>query len=330
VDDFGEGSAPARQPIRDILVPPVTRHALVPLLGIAALCEPVAAESCPAGVELTGEAKVIAAVGELLAARGVALAATECGAVHARIERSDDGLAIDVEQLDGTRVERVVGEAQTAATVIESFTRIDVGDPLLASRAVPSEPRARKLDPVDAPAPPSQMLRAARGVHLLSAIESSWASDRTNWLGVHVGACVMLGPVCAAARVRFSSVTDGPGVWKGDITRRSMELLLGIDIPFAVGRWTLSPGIAAGIGQLHTRGETRDMRADTGRACADLHVTLSIPISKRLSLDVFGAADLMQETRAEDQHLMTDSMVEFPDEPRFLVRVGAGLRFGGL
>jgi hypothetical protein len=330
VDDFGEGSGRARQPIRDILVPPLTRHAWIPLLAIAALCEPVRAESCPAGVELSGDPEAIAAVAELLGARGVVLAATRCGAVRVRIERIDRELAIDVEQTDGTLVHRVAGEAQTAATVIESFTRADVGDPLLARRAVPAEPPPRRSEHEEATSQPSQMLRAARGVHLLSAFETSYASDRTSWFGAHIGACVMLGPVCAAARLRFSGVTDGPGVWKGDIERRSVELLVGIDIPFAVGRWTLSPGFALGIGQLHTRGETHDMRADTGRACADVHVALSIPVSTRLAIDVFSAADLMQETRAEADMSMQVPVVMLPDEPRFLVRVGVGLRYGGL
>lgn len=292
------------------------------------MCEPVYAESCPAGVELSGDAGAIAAVGELLAARGVALAATECGAVRARIEPREGQLAIEVEEVDGTRVERVAGEARTAATVIESFTRIDVGDPLLASRAVPSAPPAKVEE--RAPSPPPTMLRAARGVHLLSAIETSYASDRTSWFGAHIGACVMLGPVCAAARLRLSGVTDGPGVWKGDVDRRSVELLVGIDLPFALGRWTLSPGIALGIGQLHTRGESRGMRADTGRACADLHVALSIPLTRRLALDVFAAADLMQETRVAPEELMDQAPEGLPDEPRFLVRAGVGLRFGGL
>lgn len=309
-------------------MPPVTRQPWIPLLGIVAWSA-AAAEPCPAGVELSGDAVAVGAVGELLAARGVALAATKCGVVRARIDRGADGLAIEVQQGDGTVVDRRAGEAHTAATVIESFLRSDVQDPLLAARAAPSAPLPR----ADVVAAPTPMLRASRGVHLLSAFETSYASDRTSWVGVHLGACVSLGPICAAARLRAAGVVDGPGVWKGNVQgsveRRSIDLLVGIDIPFAVRGWTLSPGFAAGIGQLHTRGATREVREDTGRACADVHVALSIPLVSRLALDLFGAADLMQATRLEEDSPMT-SGVELPDEPRFLVRVGLGLRYGGL
>lgn len=312
-------------------MPPVTRQPWIALLGIVAWSA-AAAEPCPAGVELSGDPAAVGAVGELLAARGVALATTECGVVRARIARRDNGLAIEVDPGDGTHVDRIAGEAHTAATVIESFLRSDVQDPLLAARAVPSASPSPRAD-VEVPPPATPMLRATRGVHLLSALETSYASDRTSWVGLHLGACVSLGPICAAARLRASGVVDGPGVWKGDvqgnIERRSIDLLVGIDIPFAVRGWTLSPGFAAGIGQLHTRGATREVREDTGRACADVHVALSIPLRARLALDLFGAADLMQATRLEEDSPMT-SGVELPDEPRFLVRVGLGLRYGGL
>lgn len=313
-------------------MPPVTRQLWIPLLGIVAWSATAAADPCPTGVELSGDPVAVGAVGELLAARGVALAATPCGVVRARISSRGEGLAIAVEQVDGTHVDRSAGEAHTAATVIESFLRSDVQDPLLAARAAPSEPSPRRADVV-APPTATPILRAARGVHLLSALETSYASDRTSWVGLHLGACVALGPVCAAARLRASGVVDGPGVWKGNvqgsIERRSIDLLVGIDIPFAVRGWTLSPGFAAGIGQLHTRGATREVREDTGRACADVHVALSIPLVKRLALDVFAAADLMQATRLEEDSTMT-SGIELPDEPRFLVRAGLGLRYGGL
>ena len=299
------------------------------MLAIA-VCEPAAAESCWPGVELSGDADTVAAVGELLSTRGVALAATECGAVRARIERTDARLVIAVEQTDGTRVERTAGEPQTAATVIESFTRSDVGDPLLATRAVPADPPPPRVRDTAPPPAQSQMLRAARGVHLLGAFETSYASDGTTWMGMHLGVCVMLGPVCAAARLRGSGVTDRPERWKNQVERRSVDLLVGFDIPFALRRWTLSPGIAAGIGQLHTRTQDRAMSIDAGRACADFHVTLSIPIYKRLSIDVFGAADLMQVTEIEEVHLMSGEAIDLPDEPRFLLRAGVGLRYGGL
>ena len=301
---------------------------LLLLIGLAAAGVPAraAAETCRPAIELAGDAALVAEVSEILGARGVSLSVEQCGAIRAHVDRRGNAIGIVIDQPDGTQLERVVGETKTAATVIESFVRMDVGDPLLATRALPSEPPSPIRDRVDPPDPAPQMLRAARGVHLLSAFEGSYASDHTSWIGAHIGVCVMFGPVCGAARLRFASVADGPGVWKEQLERRSTELLFGIDVPFAVGTLTLSPGFAAGLGQMHTRGEMKEMRAETGGVRADVHVTLTIPLWRRLAIDVFSAADLTQETRVE----WDASIAPLPDEPRLLVRFGIGLRYGGL
>jgi hypothetical protein len=169
---------------------------------------------------------------------------------------------------------------------------------------------------------------APRGVHVFGAFESSYAIDRTAWIGAHVGACVMLGPVCASARVRFATVEAGPGVWKDTVSRRGSELLVGPDVPLSIGRMTLLPGFAAGLGEMHTKGPNPHQHSETGGMRADVHVTLSIPLSAHLALDIVGAADLTQETRAD-----IDNAVEtmpLPNEPRLIVRAGIGLRYGGL
>jgi len=215
----------------------------------------------------------------------------------------------------------VAADARTAATVIESFVREDIGDALLAARAPPPPPPAHDDRVVAIVAVPS----SRRGVQLFGEFESSYGSDRTGWVGAHVGACVMLGPVCAAARFRHATVVGGPEVWD-ETSRRSAELLLGIDIPFGLGRMLLSPGFAAGMGVMHTRGETHDMRVETGGLRADVHATLSVPVWHRLALDVFAAADLTQEAHVE----WGPEMAPLPPEPRLLLRLGAGLRFEGL
>src|SRR6185295_10792158 len=100
-------------------------------------------------------------------------------------------------------------------------------------------------------------------------------------------------------------VAAGPGPWDGELERAGTELLLGIDVPLALGRMTLSPGFAAGLGSIHTRAEgTRHMGSETGGPRADVHATLSIPLGRRLALDLFAAADLTQETHVEQASTM--------------------------
>ena len=308
------------------LKPPVHRRLALLALVVAALTGRASAQTCGPAVLLAGDPELVAVVGELLGARGIELAPGACPSIRAHLERRGDALVIEVEPLDGPPIERVVAEAKTAATVIESFTRADVGSPLLATHAVPSttsdELQVRSGPVVLAPAPGA----AARGVHVFGAFETSYATDRTSWLGAHVGACIMLGPVCAAARLRIANVATGPGVWKDALDRRSTELLVGLDIPFTFGRMVFSPGFAAGLGQMHTHGATHEMRSETGGMRADVHATLSVPISRHLALDLFGAADLTQETNVE----WGPQMVPLPAEPRLIVRMGVGLRYGGL
>jgi len=281
------------------------------------------ADACPPAVVLDGDVDTIETVGEVLAARNISLAASHC-AIHATLTPQGGEIAIEVRQADGTVIERSARDAGTAATVIESFTRADVGDPLLESRPVPLDTRPPVEIETMTAQPPA---RSPRGVRLSTAFEASFGSDRTRWSGMHLGACIMLGPICAGARLRAAGVTHDP--WTGDIERESIELLAGIDVPFALGRWTFMPGFAAGLGQMHTR--VGDRHTETGGVRADVHATLSIPLWRRLSLDLFAAADLTQETRgAWNDEMMLTEPVEVPDEPRLLVRFGLGLSYGGL
>ncbi len=297
---------------------PVLRFAL---LFVLAAFGHARADACPPAVVLEGDAGAIETVGEILGARGISLAPSHC-AIHATIAARGDEIAIEVRQADGTVIERSAQDAGTAATVIESFTRSD-GDPLLESRPVPASPRPT-IEMAMTAQPPA---RSPRGVRLSTAFESSFGSDHTRWSGMHLGACIMLGPICAGARLRAAGVTHDP--WTDDIERQSIELLAGIDVPFALGRWTFMPGFAAGLGQMHTR--VGDRHTETGGVRADVHATLSIPLWRRLALDLFAAADLTQETRgAWNDEMMLTEPVDIPDEPRLLLRFGLGLSYGGL
>jgi hypothetical protein len=306
---------------------PVLRVCLA--LGFAAAASG-RAEACPLAVSLTGDSHAIATVREVLSARGIDLHreydVSECEAIRAHLAERGSMIVIEVTRPGGTTIQRVVDDVATAATVIESFTRADVGDPLLAIRPVPRTP--------ERPSPSleiaqTQPARSPRGVRLSSAIETSFGSDRTRWMGMHFGACIMLGPICAGARLRGASVVRDR--WDDDIDRRSSELLAGIDIPFGIGRWTFTPGFAAGLGHMRTR--VGESRIESGGVRADVHATLSIPLWRRLALDLFAAADLTQETRGawDDETGMTIvNAVDIPDEPRLLLRFGLGLSYGGL
>jgi len=298
-------------------------YRLVVLLFVTA---PLArAQACPPAVALTGDEALVSAIRDLLDARGIAAPTTQCPAVRARVERRGAQLVVGGDGPDGAPIERSVGEPATAASVIESWARSDVAAPLLAIRAVPVIAADAELA---APAPPP----AARGIQLFAAVETTIGSDGTRWEGMQLGACIMLGPICVATRLRGGKVVSQPERWAA-FARHGAEVYLGIDVPIALGHARLTPGFAAGYGGMFTRRKTddRDVGVEIHGPRAEIHAVLSIPLTARVALDVTAAGAMTQATEVENRGPEApDPAVVFPDEPRGLLRFAVGLRYGAL
>ncbi|MDX2087787.1 MAG: hypothetical protein SFX73_08055 [Kofleriaceae bacterium] len=270
------------------------------------------ADDCPPAAELHGDADVIEDVARVLVARGIALASAdaECVPIVAHVDRRDQAIIVRVGE-----AERSVREAETAATVIESFARDDVHAPLLPAAASRAR-RPPSVPPRDVAESVEPSAETVQGPHAFASLESTLASDRTGWLGLQLGACTMVGPVCVAGRLRTSALASNPD----DETRRtSWELLLGIDVPFVVRGWLVSPGFGAGPSGMTTK--IGDMHYRTNGLRADAHATVTFPMTRRFGLDVHVAANLMQQV-----HL--DAGDGVPVEPWGFFRVGLGLRYG--
>jgi hypothetical protein len=226
-------------------------------------------------------------------------------------------------------IERAVGEPATAATVIESWVRTDLAAPLLEIRAVPAIEVAPAVAAAAAPAAP-----AAQGIQLFLAEETSLASDHTVWEGVQLGACVMLGPICAAARVHGGKVISKPEGWDR-FARKGGELYAGIDIPIAVGPTRLTPGFAAGYGTMltHHIGDGEKTGIEISGPRAEVHVALAIPLTPHIAIDLATTAELTQATGMEAHGSAPsgiDAAIVYPDEPRALFRFAIGVRYGAL
>jgi hypothetical protein len=284
------------------------------------------AEPCAPAVALTGDDALVTAVRALLGARGITHETPRCPAVRATLERRGGLLVVGVDGPDGVPIERSVSEAATAATVIESWTRSDVAAPLLAARTVPALPDVA-VHAVVAASPP-----AARGIQLLAAVETSVASDRTVWQGLQLEACIMLGPICVAARLHGGKVISQPASWDG-FARKGGELYAGIDVPIALGGIRLTPGFAAGYGTMftHHHSDGEKMGIEISGPRAEVHVALSIPLTAHLALELVTTGALTQPTAKEIHGTdVPDPAVVYPDEPRALVRFAAGVRYGAL
>jgi hypothetical protein len=188
-----------------------------------------------------------------------------------------------------------------------------------------------------APARSARHARAARGrarwprgIQLFAAEETSVASDGTVWEGMQLEACIMLGPICAAARLHGSKVISAPASWEG-FGRNSAEVYAGIDVPIALGRMRLTPGFAAGFGTMFTRhhGDDEHMGIEISGPRAEMHAALSIPLTEHLALDLVTTGALTQATEMETHgHTVPDPTIAFPAEPRAFVRFAIGVRYG--
>ena len=305
----------------------MTRGGLRSLVIIVAWCfGSVEAEAapCPPSARLVGDASLVTEVSGLLDQRGIPVLA--CADVAVDLHRDGERVAVAI---DG-REPRVVGDPRTAATIIESWVRTDVGDPLLGARPVEAIAEAPPPSPAAVGDGMVKVPATWRGVQVFALGQTAVASDGTGWLGTEIGACVTLGPVCAAARVRIAEVAGGPGPFEQMLDRRGVELLFGGDIPMSLGKLTLSPGFSGGVGTVVTHvadTEGRHKGSEIGGLRFDVHASLTYPLSHRFAAELAVSLDFTQATNVET---FTQDGVEFPDAPLFLARIALGLRYGGL
>jgi hypothetical protein len=289
------------------------------LVGAALLLATSAALAapCPPTVALTGDPDLIASVAEVLAAHGVAAATPACPGIQARLGVRAGFITVDrIGPDDVTRESRMLAEPATVASVIESWTRLDLEEPLLAVHPIPPP------DPRDEiTRPPTRV--AARDVQVFGAMEASFADDLTSWMGVVVGVCVEVDSVCVSARGRFATIASGAGLWS-QVERHSQDALIGGDIPFRVGPATMTFGFGAGMGSVHTglRENGAMQGSETFGLRADVHLAWSLPIARHLALDVSASLDGAQVTDVES------TRGQLANEPHVFGRLGAGLRYG--
>ena len=283
-----------------------------------------AAWACPPAAELVGDPVVVGTVSEILATHGIMATTGECPPLRVRLERR--GAAIVVVRMSDPSEERIVSNPATAATVIESWSRSDFQDPLLASHVLAPVPSRAEAPGVAREAPTQDAVPYVppRGIQIFAAAETSFADDRTSWAGAMVGVCIQVGRVCVSARGRGAVVVAGPRMWD-KAERRTADVLLGGDVPFALGPATFTFGIGAGMGSVHTGTQTTKSTkgSETFGLRAEAHVGWTLGLGHRISLDLSMAIDVAQVTDVEGSLRPAAT-----DEPRLFGRVGAGLRFG--
>ncbi|HEY2901769.1 MAG TPA: hypothetical protein VGL59_14395 [Polyangia bacterium] len=171
--------------------------------------------------------------------------------IRARIEahRDQTGFTLTIVDESGRTSARVFADAQTAASLIESWT-LDEDAMLLAPASAANTARPQT-------APPSlASIQSAARVHLHVGPETSLAADRSVWLGVTLGACVRAGAICAGARLRSTRDADLSGASQPDtVLRENTDLLATAAWIHRIGDRLVVPAVGVGIGWLRTRTE---------------------------------------------------------------------------
>jgi hypothetical protein len=292
----------------------------IPLLLLAPLAHGATEGPCAPAAVVDGDAALAEPVARELDARGVARAPSRgCAPVRARVTGQSGALLVEVVDASGRRVERRTASAQSAATVIESWTRTELTDGLLERRSSDAAP----------PAPETVAATRATGSPILgAAFESSLGSDASVWNGVRLSGCAALGPICAGVLLRFAADFG----WTGDTSRvgggrMATDMMLTIEAPSRSPRLVIAPGVSGGFGWLRSNnrqvGEDDDqVNVDWSGPRAEAHLRLATPLAGGVWLTFIAAASLLPSASTE---VVMRGATSLAAEPRGFARLAIGI-----
>lgn len=321
-----------------------------------------AAEACAPAAVVAGDPEPAGAVRDMLTALGISeTAAAGCPLVSAEVTWRGNGLLIVTVDGYGRRSERLVEGPETAAALIESWTRRDLSEALLvlpesAVAPVPPSAAAGGMPAAGEAVPDDDRIVPADGIDAWSgwagaAGEATAGSDLSTWFGARLGVCRRLGPACLGGVIRFGWDPGLTGDSEELRTRRvGLDGLLSADFPIEWPRVAVTPGIGLGGGWIRSTGSTgndeneheeeddsgqddtgqgsdeddEEVHEDAGGLRVDLHVTIAIAIAAGLSLDLVLSAGLSVFGRYDSYN---DDDGSLAGEPRGAARAGLGLGY---
>lgn len=261
---------------------------------------------------LDGDPALVATVGDDLGRRGVAtLAHSEGDAIRVTLAQQPDGILLALRDPQGRAAERRVATAETAATLIESWARPGLADPLL-DRQPPPTPAPPAI--LTAPAPPAEPAPRWTPVFRFGANNGG----HRMWLGASVGACGRVGPLCLGGELRFAHQLGGGDEFSPPElpTQPESDLqgLLLAELPISLGRPVLVLAVGAGLGRREAGG------FDRVGVRQELRATVALPLWSRLAAEAGVTAGLGPHRTEEGHSERWASTGQ--------VRFGLGLRWG--
>lgn len=225
-------------------------------VGVAALASigVAAADSvCKPSAKVTGEAPTVVAVETVLRGRGIELVAaiaegtafvdTPCRHVRAEVVTGGGRIMVWITDGEGRRSQRMAEDAEAAASVIESWARGDLVDPLLAARGtIEVGPDSSSTSGVRTTASVRPHFAIVGGADL------GMSGDGAVWAGGRVHGCGALGAFCLGGTVRYAIDTAQRGDTKQLATaRRGLGMTLTGERPIRRGAFAIVPGLGVGL-----------------------------------------------------------------------------------
>jgi hypothetical protein len=289
--------------------------------------------SCAAGVTLAGDEDVVASVLPALETRRIATGESRC--VRASLAALTDG-SIGVEIEDGGRgVLREAENAEGAATIIESWVRRDVTDPLLDRRAPapeleivegPVRPASAQRNEV-APDPDREPRSFALGIGPVFGVG---LDDGSTWLGFEASGCARVWRLCAGGRFQYARDLGTGGVaTELAASRHLLDGAITVELPLALGAFELIPGIGIGASNVRSKrsiGGVPD-EEDAWAFRANARAGATYRISDRLSGRLAASFDFVPGGKSR---VVADDGIEHPGIPAFAAWLRLGLEIGGL
>ena len=145
----------------------------------------------------------------------------------------------------GRTSDRQVGDAETAASLIESWA-VPGADGLVTTRSTATSTVPGLALAADAQSPPWR---------LAGALEFSAGTDSSFWYGGSFTGCGRVAGVCLGARARLArdEGNGGPAGDQGSGKRTAVELLAIASLSLVSGRFVFTPTMGIGPTWTHTR-----------------------------------------------------------------------------
>jgi hypothetical protein len=298
---------------------------------------------CPPVALLRGDPALVEAVRVELAERGVSGSPVRgCEAVRIGVQSRGSEIALAIEAAGGSEILRTAGDAEGAATIIESWARSDLTAPLLEHELPPDvrKPVEPSLSPEPSvgstpaplPSPPSH----PRPFALSLGAVAGRGSDGSTWSGADLRGCFQVWHLCVGGRLQHAvDLGLGGDAARLDGERSVLDLGLTADVPLVLGHFEIVPGAAIGLGNVRASREVgpNTVEDDAGGLRLRAQIGLTWRFAERWSLRLDTAVDyapFSQPTLFESILEDGPEDVEIPGDPTAIGWLRVGLEVGGI